>query len=348
MADIQTSYVILTADVASSRVALSEVRAFDPDLWLHKWLAPGIGWVELSSDWNAVAAHFRERPPVFCRHICPVEVRVPLAQNPSDLDALAEICGQFVPRMSASETFSVQTRLLGKGWPYARYDVNVKLSDVFVKHGVPLDVRQPAQILSVVLAPDQGYLGLSWAIDNVSDWAGGIRRFKREVGQISRAEFKLLEAMESFGLSLRSGDKGLDLGAAPGGWTRILRKYGMNVVAVDPAALDPRLASDVAIRHVRDVAQSYLSKTGEQFDVILNDMRMDARDSAQLMVRAVRNLEARGWALLTLKLPKNRMLRVYTVALEILREAYDVTGARQLFHNRSEVTVALKRTRSRG
>jgi 23S rRNA (cytidine2498-2'-O)-methyltransferase len=181
----------------------------------------------------------------------------------------------------------------------------------------------------------------------VSDWAGGVRRFKREEGQISRAEFKLLEAMESFGLSLQAGDAALDLGAAPGGWTRVLRKYGMNVVAVDPAVLDARLASDVTVTHVREVAQSYLSKTDEQFDVILNDMRMDARDSAQIMVKAARNLKASGWALLTLKLPKKRMVSFYTSALAVMRESYDVIGARQLFHNRSEVTVALKRASSR-
>ena len=126
--------------------------------------------------------------------------------------------------MSVTETFSVQTRLVESGWPYARYDVNLRLSELLVGQGVPLDVRQPAQVLSVVLAPGQGYLGLSHAADNVSDWAGGARRFKREKGQVSRAEFKLLEAMELFGLSLRAGGTALDLGAAPGGWTRIMRK----------------------------------------------------------------------------------------------------------------------------
>ena len=200
MVDFQEGkHVILTSDAASDRVALKEVRAVDPGLQFHTWLAPGVGWVELTSSWDVLAARFREHPPVFCRHICPVQLLAPLQQAVTDLDDLVAVCGRFIPQISVSEPFSVQTRLLGKGWPYARYDVNVRLSDVFVGHGMPLDVRQPAQILSVVLTPDQGYLGLSRAEDNVSDWAGGIRRFKREKGQISRAEFKLLEAMESFG-----------------------------------------------------------------------------------------------------------------------------------------------------
>jgi 23S rRNA (cytidine2498-2'-O)-methyltransferase len=220
--------------------------------------------------------------------------------------------------------------------------VNVRLSEQFVEQGVFLDVRQPEQVFSVVLAPEQGYLGLSRVADNLSDWAGGARRFKREEGQVSRAEFKLLEALEVFGLHLPVGGRALDLGAAPGGWTRILRKHGMSVIAVDPADLDSRIASDPAVQHVRQTSQSYLPTTTEQFDVILNDMRKDARASAQIMGSAVENLKRGGWALLTLKLPKREMIKVVDAAFEVLRERYEAIGARQLFHNRNEITVALR------
>ncbi len=61
-------------------------------------------------------------------------------------------------------------------------------------------MRHPVQVVSVVLAPDEAFLGVSRAIDNLSDWAGGARRFRRDPDQISRAEFKLLEALEVFAL----------------------------------------------------------------------------------------------------------------------------------------------------
>jgi 23S rRNA (cytidine2498-2'-O)-methyltransferase len=215
-----------------------------------------------------------------------------------------------------------------------------------MEQGVPLDVRRPEQVFSVVLTPAQGYLGLSRAADNLSDWAGGARRFKREAGQISRAEFKLLEAIELFRLSLPADGVALDLGAAPGGWTRILRKHAMRVVAVDPGDLDQRVAADLAVEHVRQTAQRYLRTADEPFDVILNDMRMDAQDSAQIMVAATRNLKDSGWALATLKLPRKGVERIASLALEVLRKRYEVIGARQLFHNRSEITVALKQPRA--
>jgi 23S rRNA (cytidine2498-2'-O)-methyltransferase len=134
----------------------------------------------------------------------------------------------------------------------------------------------------------------------------------------------------------------LDLGASPGGWSRIARLHGLAVVAVDPAALAGQLATDTGVRYIQEIAQNYLRETNETFAVILNDMRMDAQVSAQLMVEAARNLQAGGWALLTLKLPKHGANEAVTAALARLGQVYELIGARQLFHNRSEVTVALR------
>ncbi len=45
---------------------------------------------------------------------------------------------------------------------------------------------------------------------------------------------------------------------------------------------------------------------------------------------------------MTLKLPKERTAQVLSAALTLLRRHTVVTGVRQLFHNRSEVTVAMR------
>jgi 23S rRNA (cytidine2498-2'-O)-methyltransferase len=201
------------------------------------------------------------------------------------------------------------------------------------------------QVVSVVLAASQGYVGLSCAADNLSDWAGGARRFKREAEQISRAEFKLLEAIEIFGLALPQEGLALDLGAAPGGWTRVLRAHGLHVVAVDPADLAPSLAADPDVRHVRATAQRYLREGKTRFGVVLNDMRMDARDSARLLAAAAERLDEGGWALVTLKLPQRGAERVAASALSTLRQRCALIGARQLFHNRNEITAAVRQVR---
>jgi 23S rRNA (cytidine2498-2'-O)-methyltransferase len=211
-----------------------------------------------------------------------------------------------------------------------------------------LDVRDPEQVVSIVcgqVADTAGspnaYIGLSPTAYNLSDWAGGMRRFARDEKQVSRSEFKLLEALEVFGLRLEPRSVALDLGASPGGWTRILRLYQQYVTAVDPGELHPSVAADPGVRHKRMTAQAYLQDDPDQFDLIVNDMRMDARDSARLMNEYVRCLYREGQALMTLKLPEIHSLSVLEHALRILEEGYIVVRVKHLFHNRSEVTALL-------
>lgn len=334
--------VIFTADPVSRRFALDELRAVAPGSRLIKWLAPEVGRASLTLAWDALVERFQTEPPVFCRHIFPAQRYVPLAQDPADLDRLAEVAGQFSLPPDPEQPFSVQTRLLGEDWPYGPFDVNTRLADVLKAAGGALDVRKPVWVLSVALAPRAGHIGLSRAAHNLSDWAGGARRFRREKGQISRAEFKLLEALEVFHLTLPAGGVALDLGAAPGGWTRLLVQRGLRVVAVDPAELAPALQREPNVRHVRELAQDVLPRVTRNYDVILNDMRADARESARLMCQAARMLKPDGWALMTLKLPRHALIEAMTEALGILRQDYAVIGVRQLFHNRSEVTAALR------
>ena len=179
--------------------------------------------------------------------------------------------------------------------------MNERLAALLQSWGAPLDVRSPVQVLSVTCTPRDAYLGLSLAAENLSSWAGGERRFKREPEQVSRAEFKLLEALELFAVKLPPAGRALDLGAAPGGWTRQMAARGLQVVAVDPAALDPRVAALPGVTHIRRTLQA--AKIGGEFDVLVNDMRMDAADSARLMLDAARRLRPGGIGVMTLKLP---------------------------------------------
>jgi 23S rRNA (cytidine2498-2'-O)-methyltransferase len=119
------------------------------------------------------------------------------------------------------------------------------------------------------------------------------------------------------------------------------------VVAVDPADLDPRLDGDRGIRHVRRRVPEYLPRA-PQFDVIVNDLKMDARASVELMLHASRLLRPGGIAVMTLKLPRSeaeapRTLERVRADLKRLSEGYRIREARQLYHNRHEVTVALGR-----
>lgn len=57
----------------------------------------------------------------------------------------------------------------------------------------------------------------------------------------NRAYLKLWEALTLLGRRPGPGERCLDLGASPGGWSWVLATLGARVVAVDKAPLDPRI-----------------------------------------------------------------------------------------------------------
>ncbi|MBI5931327.1 MAG: 50S rRNA methyltransferase [Chloroflexi bacterium] len=337
---------ILTCDPDSVDLARHELKEAAPASQIENILSPGVLLAELGDSYWEFAEKWHQQSPIFVRHLCPVQTILPLHSAERDLDDLVQaIAVEFNELIDPELSFSVQTRILSKNYPLKPFDVNTALANQIQEStSAPLDVRKPLQIMSVVVAqnPPVAYLGLSPTMLNISDWAGGMRRFMHEDNQISRAEFKLLEALDLFKIELPVRGVALDLGAAPGGWTRILRQKGQYVTAIDTARLDARLKGDEGIRYLHMTAQAYLKDEPDFFDIIVNDMRMDARDSARIMVSYATYLYPHGTGLMTLKLPEEDRQPILKQTFDILRKAYTVAGARQLFHNRSEITVYLK------
>jgi 23S rRNA (cytidine2498-2'-O)-methyltransferase len=209
------------------------------------------------------------------------------------------------------------------------------------ERGVTVSRAGEEYTLSVCLAPRAVLLGVNRTADSVADWPGGRVRLSRRPEQVSRAEFKLEELLAAY--PLRLSGLAVDYGAAPGGWTRILRARGMAVIAVDPGDLHPLVATDPGVTHLRTTAGTFLRTNRRRLDLVVNDMRMDPALSCRLMVRTSSALRPGGHALITLKTGSRRVLDTVDRCLRMLDEAYDVLFARQLHHNRQEVTVLLRR-----
>ena len=77
-----------------------------------------------------------------------------------------------------------------------------------------------------------------------SPFPHGVVAFEHDrSGPPNRAYLKLWEAFTRLGRLPRPGERCLDLGASPGGWTWVLAGTGASVVAVDKAPLDPAIAA---------------------------------------------------------------------------------------------------------
>nr|WP_218822887.1 RlmE family RNA methyltransferase [Tistlia consotensis] len=102
----------------------------------------------------------------------------------------------------------------------------------------------------------------------------------RARGLRSRAAFKLLQLDEKLGL-LKPGQRIVDLGAAPGGWTQVavdrvgaLKAGGGRVVALDILAMEPLAGAEVLqLDFLEEAAPERLKALlGGPADLVLSDM----------------------------------------------------------------------------
>ncbi len=106
----------------------------------------------------------------------------------------------------------------------------------------------------------------------------------RRLGYRSRAAFKLIELDERFRL-LRPGQRIVDLGCAPGGWTQVaLARVGGRglVVGIDVAATTPLPGATLLCGDVRDSSApaALEAALGGLADVVLSDMAPTATGHA--------------------------------------------------------------------
>ncbi|MGH7058751.1 MAG: SAM-dependent methyltransferase, partial [Stellaceae bacterium] len=77
-----------------------------------------------------------------------------------------------------------------------------------------------------------------------SPFANGEAHFVEDrEGPPSRAYLKLWEALTLIGRRPQPGERCLDLGASPGGWSWALQRIGAKVISIDKAPLDQEIAN---------------------------------------------------------------------------------------------------------
>jgi 23S rRNA (cytidine2498-2'-O)-methyltransferase len=178
----------------------------------------------------------------------------------------------------------------------------------------------------------------------------GILRLKMPHAAPSRSCLKLAEAFEVFldreeqSQWLKPGMTAVDLGAAPGGWTWQLVQRGLKVIAVDNGPLKGLAAEHPSIKHLRQDGFRY--RPPRPVDWVVCDMVEQPQRVAALMAEWIASGMSNR-AIFNLKLPMKKRVTALADALAIVRGVLDAKGlryrlqARQLYHDREEVTVLL-------
>jgi 23S rRNA (cytidine2498-2'-O)-methyltransferase len=201
----------------------------------------------------------------------------------------------------------------------------------------PNDTR----LIQVCLAaPALAYVGSVALGEALSRAPGGRERMRVDSARPSRAARKLEEAFAWAGIAPGAGELCVDLGAAPGGFTFVVRARGARVIAVDPAPLAHEIAADPGVRTVRGSAFTYEPEA--PVDFLLCDMAFRPIDVAALLAKWAR----RRWArtlIANFKLPMKRRAEMALHLRALLEQGgWKSVRARQLYHDRDEITVCAR------
>ena len=195
--------------------------------------------------------------------------------------------------------------------------------------------------------PENAWLACSRGNDS-APWPMGIPRLKLPRHAPSRSTLKLEEALATLLTDaersrwLRAGQSAADLGAAPGGWSFVLARHGMRVFAIDNGRLAQQVLDTGLVQAVQ--ADGFRWQPPRPLDWLVCDMVEQPRRVAQ----RIGEWFVAGWcrrAVFNLKLPMKQRWKEVRDDLAALDAQVSAAGgtlqwrARQLYHDREEVTV---------
>ncbi|BFT71648.1 SAM-dependent methyltransferase [Paenibacillus sp. P36] len=329
-----------------AQYAQDEIRKLFPLTKFTLLVPTEVFLFEVPSGTEDAVTLIKEQEPIFLRHIQPVFQQWEITGTEADLEHLKGWLKNAHAEglVHSGEKIAIQVRKEDRAdVPYAPFAVKAALDEILVSevHAEPV-VRYADQIISIYINAKKLFVGISKPADNLSDWSGGAIRFMKEEDQISRAKFKLLEAEQRFGIDFSVARTALDIGAAPGGWTSLLLERGLKVTAIDPAAMSPRLLGNPNLKIYKKNA-SDVKLRDQEFDLLVCDMSWDPRQMGRLVADLLYSLQSGGTAIITVKLMHKKPFQTVRDILRILEPSLFLLKAKQLFHNREELTLYLQK-----
>lgn len=187
------------------------------------------------------------------------------------------------------------------------------------------------------------YISAATPANGVIPHEAGVVRMKKIHGAPSRSSSKLVEALKLMLVKPQKGETGVDLGAAPGGWTYVMAFHGVSMTAVDHANMalpkDKKITGKVT--HLKENGLKYMPS--QVVDWLCCDMVMPASQTIEVL-RTWIEAERMKRFVVNIKLPEQQSWPSVQAALDLLeatakQQKWSDLKARQLFHDRNEITL---------
>jgi 23S rRNA (cytidine2498-2'-O)-methyltransferase len=190
---------------------------------------------------------------------------------------------------------------------------------------------------------DTAFFSIATVATGISTQEGGILRMKRFHDAPSRSASKLSEAFLFMGKHPVLGQTGVDLGAAPGGWSMVLAFHGTHVIAIDHSNLDIKDKTHLAgsIRHLRENGLKYLPE--KSVDWLVCDMVMSGTQTLEVLRNWIEGHHMKDFVV-NIKLPVQDPWPKALEALNFCNEQrksarWKQLVAKHLYHDRHEITL---------
>ncbi|MGZ9584175.1 SAM-dependent methyltransferase [Paenibacillus marinisediminis] len=334
------SHWIITANHSYIPYAQEELRRRYGQLKSQIFVPGEVALMELPETATEIWRHQVDQPAMFIRDMFPVMAVLSVG----DIQTEEQAAGLWDKLISECD-FEVENGAMvsvhlrrSKGKEETDPNQKPLFEAALQQRGFEPVLRAPQWIWSIFIHDGNIYTGIASIADQGSDWPGGAIRFQREEGQISRAKFKLLEAEQAFGLSFASYRNALDIGAAPGGWTSLLLERGVHVTAVDPAKMHESLQGHPQLQIIQRNAGEVAFEPNE-FDLLVCDMSWSPKHTAQLVIELLEAVMPGGTVIVTVKLMHKKPLQTIRECMAMFEEHLHILKAKQLFHNRDEITL---------
>ena len=148
----------------------------------------------------------------------------------------------------------------------------------------------------------------------------------------SRAYLKLWELFTREGFAPKKGERCLELGSAPGGWSWVLKSLGCQVIAVDKGEMDPKVMAGGQVEWLRQDAFTLDPKALGKIDWFFSDMICYPPKLLDLVTEWIENDWAKNFVC-TLKFQGPTDFKTLETFLKIPN-----SKAVHLHYNRHEVT----------
>ena len=323
--------------------ARQELRRALPDAHVESLYIGGNIMVLLAGPLQEALEALRAARTIVVAHVTPVAFRLQIGRGREWLDGMREAAKLYLSPPDPERSFMVAVDRRGEH-SFTSQEAALAIADAFVDGGRPrVDLNSPEQVLSVEIYQDVVFMGMNEAADLLRKELRRMRRWAPGERPVNRAALKLREAIEEFGLELPREGRALDLGAAPGGWTAELAGQMAEVVAVDNADLDERVAALPNVTHLRLRTQDLDPEEMGQFDLLVNDMNMEPVQSAELLCELAPLLRPGGLAVMTIKFVTRHRRRHMVDASAALERCYEDVRIAAMPHNAKETTAVMRR-----